>query len=289
MNNRLGTSPVVSAWPEAFRLLRKNPVLFLPLGFSAGAKAFLLALSLVAPFEPFARVLAPAVRYFWGEAYLHYPFHLGLASRWFRRSDMILPVLLDGFLVGVTAILCHQLIVGHPPKTRQAFSETFRRYPAIVLTTTLGAVAMVLLVRAALVPLQWGMHRLFPLGAQGNFLWAFPVAFTTVVVLAAAETFFVFAIPSLVLESRSWVGGLRRSFLAGWRNYWPIFLTLTAVFFGYLPFTLLRQGSLRLVTSAWPESILLVYLARILAAWGLSTLLAVWAAVALLRLKERQE
>jgi len=240
-------------------------------------------LALLAPFEPFSRILAPIVRYFWGEIFLHYPYHLGLASRLFRRTDMWLPIFLEGFLIGVTAYGCRQLLSGHPFKPRQAFSETFRRYPATAAITLVSAVALVLCVQLALVPMRMGLSRLPSLWTQSPLTVSLLTALITVTLAAALEALFIFAVPACVLENRFWIKAVWRSFQIGGRSYGPIFLTLWVVSLCYLPVILLRHGSMGLSTGPWPEAVLLVYVIRILASWGLGALFAVWGTTYLIR------
>lgn len=270
--------PVLAAWTKTVELLRSNTALFTPLGLAAGVKLTMVGVALVAPFTPFSKFLAPIVRYFWGEIFLHYPYHLALATRWFRRSDLLLPILLEGFLVGMTAYLCRQILAGHPVKVRQAFSETFRRYPGCVLITMVSSLLMIGLAKMALLPIQLGV-RWFPILAQSTFAMALGMALVTIAVVAALESLFIFALPSCILEQRAWFRAIGRSVQIAAKSYGSIFLTIFIVTLAYLPFVLLRQGSIRMVTSSWPESILLVYIGRILFTWVIGTMLAVWGTV----------
>ena len=272
------THPVFAAWPETFRLFRTQRILFVPLGISAGVKTTLLGLSLFAPFAPFSGFMAPFVRYFWGELYLHYPYHLALASRWFRRTDLVLPILLEGLLMGITALLARQLMVNHSPKLRYAFAEAFRRYPAIAILTVIDVVALIFLIQLAILPTRILLQKI-PALTQNPFGVAFIIAFIVTVVSSAFDTLFLFAIPSCVIENRPWAGSLWHSFRMAVKSYRWIFLTVLAVTLCYLPVLVVRYGSVGLVESAWPESIFLMYLIRILFSWVLGTLLTVWATV----------
>ena len=282
MSTKPADRPVLAAWSETLQLVRTHPSLFTPLGIAAAAKLAMVGTALVAPFAPFSKLLAPMVRYFWGDIYLHYPYHLALPTRWFRRSDLLFPVLLEAFLVGMTAFLCRQILTGHPAKFRQAFSETFRRYPATVIITVITSVVMLVCARLFMIPIQYAA-RAIPGLASNGFAIAFAIAFVTVVVASALEAFFTFAIPLCVLNQIAWFRALWRSLALAWRAYGLIVITVFIVSLSYLPFILLRQGSVRMVTSGWPEGILLVYLGRVMMSWGISVLLAVWSTTYLFR------
>ena len=271
-----------STWPEAFRLLRDHRFLFIPVGVSAIAKTVLLALALLAPFPPFSNLLAPVIRYFWSEIYLHYPYHLGLASRWFRRLDLFLPVFLEGFLIAMAALLVRQVIAGRPAKLRQVFADAFRRYPALLILTLINVLLALVLVQAVFIPIRLILERVSFL-AKSPFTAAFLPGITTLVVIAAVESLFIFAIPLCVMENRPWGSSLVGSIRTSLQAYRWIFLTILAVTLCYLPVILVRQGSMGLVEGPWPESILLIYAARIVVAWLLNSILSVWAAVYLLR------
>ena len=279
--------PAISTWHEAIGLLRSKPILFFPLGVSAAIKFLLLLITLVAPFQPFSRVVAPVVRYFWGEIHLHYPYHLALAGRLFRRSDILFPILLEGFLVGVTSFLCRQFLSGQPPKASQAFSGAFQRYPAMLLISMVSALALIVSFQGVMIPIKLGFRWLPEAWARSGLVVVFSMGFISVFLASVLETVFIFSVPICVLERRSWFRAIGRSWQIGLRGFRPIFLGLWAMSLAYLPFILLRQAAGPLVTSAWPESLLLVYTARILAAWGISTLFSVWAAVYLIRHVER--
>ena len=284
----MASSPSVPAtWSEALQLLRRQRVLFLPLGISAALKTALLGLSLLAPFPPLARFLAPMVRYFWGEVYLHYPYHLALASRWFKRADLLVPVFLEGLLMGITAVLTRHLLLKNSYKFRQAFADTFRRYPALILLTVIDLLVIMVCIQASLIPVKLLLQRVKPaLWSQTYLLPAFVVALTATVVSAAIESFFIFSIPSCVVENRSWLKSLWFSFRTAVRAYRWVFFSVLAVSLGYLPVLLIRYGSVRLVESPWPESVLLVYLGRILFSWFFGTVFTVWATTYVVRLAE---
>ena len=224
------------------------------------------------------------VRYFWGELYLHYPFHLGLASRWFKRTDILIPVFLEGLLIGITALLTRHVLLKHSSKPRQAFAETFRRYPAITLLTVIDVLVLMVCVEVSLKPVKLILIKLLPLWwAQSLMGPAFVMALVVAVVSAALESLFIFSIPACVIENRSWFNSLLYSFRTAARSYRWVFLTILAVSLCYLPLLLVRYGSIRLVESPWPESVLLVYLARILFSWAIGVVLTVWSTTYLIR------
>jgi len=108
-------------------------------------------------------------------------------------------------------------------------------------------------------------------------------AFVVTAVSSAFDTFFLFAIPSCVVEGRPWLGSLWHSCRTAARSYGLIFLTVLAVTLCYLPVLVVRFGSVGLVEGPWPEAILLLYLVRIFSSWMLGTLLTVWATVYLIQ------
>ena len=262
--------------------MRTQRVLFMPLGISAAVKTAILGISLVAPFPPFSRFLAPTVRYFWGELYLHYPFHLALAGRWFKQTDLLIPIFLEGLLVGITAALTQYLLLQHPSKPRHAFAETFRRYPAITLLTLIDALVLMFCIHGAITPLKLGLQKLH-VWTHNFFGAAFIVAVTATIISAIVEPLFLFSVPACVIENRGWLSSLLRSFRTAGRAYRWIFFTVLAVTLCYLPILLIRAEAARLVESPWPESIFLFYLARILFSWIITTSLTVWATIYLVR------
>ena len=278
---------VARAWSETFQIVRAQRILFMPLGISAAVKTTILGVALIVPFPPFSNLFAPAVRYFWGDLYLHYPYHLALASRWFKQTDLLIPILLEGLLIGTTAVLTRHLLMKHHTKPRQVFAETFRRYPAITLLTVLDVFLTMLCAQLSTRPVGLLFQKLLPSWWAQSFLGPlFVLAVVVTVVSAAVESLLILAIPACVVEGRSTLRALAHSVQTGLRAYGWIFLTVLAVTLFYLPVLLIRHGSTRLVESPWPESILLVYLVRIFFSWVIGTLLTVWATIYLVRVAE---
>jgi len=147
----------------------------------------------------------------------------------------------------------------------------------------ISALTLVLSVQIALIPLRIGAQKLPLLWVQDGFLVLAGIALVTVSISAALEAVFIFAIPACILEQISWMRAIRRSFKVGIRSYGPIFLTILGVSLCYLPFLLLRYGTRELATSSWPESVLVLYLIRILVSWIFGALFAVWATTYLVR------
>ena len=69
-----------------FQLVRRYPIIVAPFIGVAMFEGFVLAVLFLAPRPPLSMALAPIIRAFWGEQFLHYPTNFLLLPKIFEYS-----------------------------------------------------------------------------------------------------------------------------------------------------------------------------------------------------------
>jgi hypothetical protein len=67
------TPGILSLWKKVTGTFKRYPAIMMPFGCIALFEILGLIILFLAPRPPFSSVLAPVIRAFWGEQFLHYP------------------------------------------------------------------------------------------------------------------------------------------------------------------------------------------------------------------------
>ena len=90
---------------QFFGLLKSHPLLALPFILFAFLEGIALYFLFLAPQEPFAKFLAPPIAVFYGEQFVHYPWHLFKLPILFTYTKLLLGFLpgmfLNAFVIGL--------------------------------------------------------------------------------------------------------------------------------------------------------------------------------------------
>ncbi len=95
-------SKVVEIYRQVFLLLKKDPT-FLALYIISGVLDLAALIFLfLAPFAPVSYILAPVIRAFWSDVYLHYPQNFVLLPKLYNHAHLLLASTFGIFLTGLT-------------------------------------------------------------------------------------------------------------------------------------------------------------------------------------------
>ncbi len=102
--------------------------------FLAVAFFDLIALTLLyfAPSPPVSNVLAPIIRTFWGEDYLHYPQNFVILPKLFSHAHFLISTVLGVFITGVIIKKIEADTLGQELSTLLAASRILKRYLSLV-------------------------------------------------------------------------------------------------------------------------------------------------------------
>lgn len=182
-----------SAWQQTAKLFGAHRKLWVPFLVVLVVEVLLIGLVWLAPHPPFADLLAPPIRFFFGDRVLHYPAHLWFLYHVTKHTHLVASLLVGAFMTGVACAMVRQLHQGHALVLRDVLINKQVRYGRVLLVWVVTWAMATGLVTLAL--------RVLPQGPVG---------------LAAAvgcslllQTLFAYAIPAAVFEARPW-----------WRALW---------------------------------------------------------------------
>ena len=194
---------LIWSWGEMVRAFRRRVAL---LPFALYAAVQLLVVISIANFAyaPFSWVMAPALRWRFGEEVLHYPNNLFALRPALGQIDTFLWILLGTLLSGAAIYVFSAFFAGSPDRFAIGWRKAARRYFALV---AVGAVVMVLTQLITQAP-----HALW-----GHLIEDSPMRFRLVRMLSvglvvAVQALFIYAFPYIVLERRRIVPAVVGSF-----------------------------------------------------------------------------
>ncbi len=96
---------VIKVWKQTFSMFKENPKVVVPFFIVGFMNALALFVIYLAPQRPVSIVLAPIIRAFWGEQYLHYPVNLSLVPKLYYFANILIDttigVLMTGLAIGL--------------------------------------------------------------------------------------------------------------------------------------------------------------------------------------------
>lgn len=171
------------------KLFSSQSKLWIPFLVTALVEAGLLFALWLAPQPPLSKLLAPPIRYFFGERVLHYPAHLWFLYHAMKHTHIIASTIVGAFLTGVACAMVRQARTDQTISLREALVSKEVPY---------GRVTCLWL-------LTWGIATGITEGAlhvlPTKTVWMFSLVVAITVLL---QTLFVYTIPAAVFERVSW-------------------------------------------------------------------------------------
>ncbi len=103
---------VVKVWKQTFNMVKENPKIVVPFFIVGVVNSIALYLIWMAPQRPVSYVLAPIIRAFWGEPFLHYPLNLSLVPKLFYFANILIDAIIGVLMTGVAIGLVKDAYVG---------------------------------------------------------------------------------------------------------------------------------------------------------------------------------
>ena len=176
------------------RLFSSQRKLWLPFLLVAAVEACFLGLVWLTPQRPFSVVLAPPLRYAFGDRVLHYPWHLWFLAHAVKHAYLAASLLIGAFMTGVACAMVGQLYQHAPLSFRDALIGKHARYRTLVVVWAMTWVVAKLVTDAVL-------HAATVRAWSG---WA------GVGITILLQALFVYAIPVAVFERLNWWRALAR-------------------------------------------------------------------------------
>ena len=94
-------SGFLQIYQQAFAMLKENPTVLMLFAASATIDFFVLGLLFLAPSEPVSKVLAPLIRTFYADRFLHYPDNFILLPKLYDHAHFVVVTLIGILISGV--------------------------------------------------------------------------------------------------------------------------------------------------------------------------------------------
>jgi len=231
----------IKIWGKTLGIFKKYPKLFLPFLFVALVDGFFLYLLYLAPQRPVSFVLAPWIRRFFGEKFLHYPYNLYLLPQLYRYSHIFVGATLGILMSAVASFMIKEILENKRPNMLIGSLLSLRRYFSLfgvwVITFSLSFF-LLRMVRKIIT----NHHLLF-------FLFS-------LFVVAVVASFFIYAIPAIIIERRGFFSSIGRS-ISFFKRFILVTLILNLVpSLLYFPVTALKSKVSFLLHFSPPEIII---------------------------------
>jgi hypothetical protein len=181
------------------RSLIKYPVIITPFLLMGFCDLALLGALYFAPRPPLSLVAAPLIRLFWGDEYLHYPANFIFLPHMYAYAKNALSFVTGLLFSAMTIAMIYQVINSAELSWRYGVSKALRKYLRMLL-----AWSVVMAVSAIIVRLL-GSLEVFSSSPARLFILEFSASILT-------QTFFVYSIPSIIIENKKAINSIARSF-----------------------------------------------------------------------------
>ena len=184
---------LIWSWGEMLRAFRRG-VAVLPFALYAAVQLLIVISISSFAYPPFSWVMAPAMRWRFGEQALHYPNNLFVIKSALGQIDTFLWILLGTLVSGAAVYVFSTFFAGRPDRFATGWRKAARRYLALV---AVGAVVMALTQLIAQAPRSlWG-HLI-----EDSPLRFRLVRMLSIALVVAVQAVFVYAFQYIVLEGR---------------------------------------------------------------------------------------
>jgi len=240
----------------------------------------------LAPRPPVSVVLAPIVRAFWGETYLHYPFNFILLPKLYNYVEITLSIIIGAVMTGMTVDLVRQAKKGILPGLRAGLKNSFRRYLSLIGVWIVTFILVSVVFRMP----QFIMSK-YHIGASSGLFSQWNVSrlllVVSVLVGLMIEALFVYAIPSIMLEQKRTWKAIIRSFSLAKSNFLATFIVVSVPMIFVISMSFVKRKIPMLMDKMFPEITLWIMITGII----ISMLANCWitTAVTTMLIKEKQK
>ncbi len=194
---------IVEIYKQVFQVLRKNPIimiLFLVLGVLDGIA---LTVLFFAPIPPVSYILAPVIRTFWTEQYLHYPYNFLLLPKLFGHVHFLISTVIGVFIGGLIIKKIEADQLGQNVSTLMAAGSIFKKYFSLVIAWLLMYGVFVVSLKGLL----YILPKTFLIQLSGGFILGLLV-----------QSILTFIFPVLVLVNGGFFRSIGTALRYGLRN-----------------------------------------------------------------------
>ncbi len=237
----------IRIWRETLKILAENPVIWVPFFIVGLFDAISLILIYLAPQPPLSAILAPVIRAFWGEQYLHYPLNLLLIPRLFGYAHIVTTAIIGVLMTGLAIGTLKEVKEQTRPQILFNFILALKRY------FTLLAIWLIMFILAT--PVYKIPHFFLTHNNRVILQIAFYLSFLIVILIQVA---FIYAIPAAFIERRGVISAVKRGLPLSRRHFLATLMLVMVPALFYIPITILKGKSAVLMSRFFPEIVLII-------------------------------
>jgi len=256
---------IINTYLATFQSLKTQPKLVIPFACFAFVELIFLLLIYVAPRQPFNIVLAPPIRAFWGERFLHYPVNFLLLPKLASHSRNFLSCIIGSLLTGFAVAMVADTYNSKTVHLFSALKNAFRKYLSLFTVVLIINLLFLGLVKV----MEMGLIRYFTSG-HATLLFLKPVIWLGPILIALnlllvvlVQGVFVYAIPLLMIENLKLFKAIGRSALLFVKLFLPTLALVGLPVLIYIPIIILQFNAPFLIDRLFPESVLYVCIAAV--------------------------
>jgi hypothetical protein len=264
-----------SVWQITTGLIRRHPKLLLPFATIGVLDALVLTLAYLSPREPFQALLAPPIRAFWGDRFLHYPSNFFVLPKLYEYGHILMLAGAGVIMIGTAVGMLAQANQGRSPQFWANAWRATKRYVTIFWIWLVGFVAVMLLVKGLRLLVFTTYDTTLKASLPPRSVMLEVVLWLSILGALVVEALWVYAMPVAMLEGQRWWRSLAASCRLAGPLFVPTFLLVFVPSTLVFSITILKQqlGPLmRLVApevALWVMALGVVY--SLIVEWAVTT------------------
>jgi len=212
------------------------------------------------PRAPLRPIFGPIISTFWGDKFLHYPANFLLLDKLAFLSKLVLAVVFGSLLSAMAVLLLQEAYAKKQPQLKRSFLVSLKKYASLFLIVLVVTALFYFSVKL----FTFGLAKYFMSGHKkllflGPRLWLGPllIAFNFII-SALIQSFFMYAIPFLMLENEKLFSSVIKSCQLCARLFIPTLVLVGLPLLLFIPVLILKLNAPYFINNFFPESFLFV-------------------------------
>jgi len=235
----------IQIWKDSLAIVKKNPRILAPFIAAAAAEGLALYILFLTPQRPVAVLLAPPVRAFFGEKFLHYPHNLLLLPRLFYYARLCLGASMGILMTGTALGMIKDAKERKSPRFLISFVASLRRCLSL-LAVWIVMLGVSFLTKKGIEAIGTGIGQ--------------PIIISTLTYTAAivSQMLFIYAMPAVIIEKKNFLAAIKQGVLFTKKHLLLTLLLLCLPMACYVPMAVLNNSIPALTKIFSPEAIVAV-------------------------------
>lgn len=266
---------VIRTWGDSFNIIRRHPIIISPFILIALVNTLFLYLLYLAPQRPVSVVLAPPIKVFFGEKFLHYPLNLVLMPKLFYYAQVFINATLGVVLSALAVLMIAKVHKREKPSFLLNFIQTLKRYFSLFVVWLIPFILASAAFKFSLT--RYGSIE----GWKG-----IAIVCASFLLSVLVQIVFIYAVPLIIIEKKNLFSALGENMRVVTKLFAPTLFLVMVPALLYLPVLALKFKSVYLMKTFFPEIVLVILMGGVLISLLIDIVIVT--AVTTLFLKERR-